>query len=157
MHNIKHQMYRSLVLTALACSSCSAWVFDGQQSAILKKLSQGASAAALASAVLLGGGVAGAVDFTGSYSDPNHPGCARLIAVEDDGVALVSGADGNPGCSGGDGRPWQLKGKVSGDDKIFIDFSPKGGPKDLTGIWEAGKKPGIRFPDGNKWTLEAKP
>lgn len=156
---IKHPMYRSLVLTALVCSSCSAWVFDGYQSAILKKLSEGASAAALASAVLLGGGpdVAGAVDFGGSYSDPNHPGCARLVAVEDDGVALVSGADGNPGCSGGDGRPWQLKGKVSGDDKIFIDFSPKGGPKDLTGVWEAGKKPGIRFPDGNKWTLEAKP
>ena len=55
------------------------------------------------------------------------------------------------------GDHWQLKGKVSGDDKIFIDFAPKGGPKDLTGVWEAGKKPGIRFPDGNKWTLEAKP
>ena len=128
-------MYRSVVLTVLACSSCSAWVFDSHQSQVLKKLSQSASAAALAasmaSAVLLDGGpdVAGAVDFTGSYSDPNHPGCARLIAVEDDGVALVSGADGNPGCSGGDGRPWQLKGKVSGDDKIFIDFLQKEGRK----------------------------
>jgi hypothetical protein len=157
-------MHRPFVLVALACSSCSAWVFNGNPSSILDKLAQGASAAAfsasMASALLLGAGgpgVAGAVDFTGSYSDPNHPGCARLIAVEDGGVALVSGADGNPGCSGGEGRPWQLKGKVAGDEKIFIDFSPKGGPKDLTGVWEAGKKPGIRFPDGNKWTLEAKP
>ena len=156
-------MYRLLVLIALAFSSCSAWVFNSHPSPILEKLSQGASAGAftafMVSAVLLGGGpdVAGAVDFTGSYSDPNHPGCARLIAVEDGGVALVSGADGNPGCSGGGGRPWRLQGKVSGDDRIFIDFSPKGGPKDLTGVWEAGKKPGIRFPDGNKWTLEAKP
>ena len=157
-------MYRSLALTVLACSACSAWVFLNQPSQILDKLARGASAAAftasISSAVLLGGGpdVAGAVDFTGSYSDPNHPGCARVIAVEDGGVARVSGADGNPGCSGGEGRSWQLKGKIASDDKIFIDFSPKGGPKDLTGTWEAGKtKPGIRFPDGNKWTLEAKP
>ena len=81
-------MYRSLALTVLACSACSAWVFQNQPSRILDKLARGASAAAftasISSAVLLGGGpdVAGAVDFTGSYSDPNHPGCARLIAVE---------------------------------------------------------------------------
>ena len=45
-------------------------------------------------------------------------------------MALVSGTDGTPGCVGGEGRPWNLKGSVDGDS-IFVDFSPKGGPKDL--------------------------
>lgn len=30
-------------------------------------------------------------------------------------------------------------------DQIFVDFSPKGGPKDLIGKWD---KDGIVFPDG---------
>lgn len=86
--------------------------------------------------------------------DPNHPGCPRLVSIEGN-KALVSGADGNPGCLTGNGTPWNLEGKVEGDN-IFIDFSPKGGPKDFTGVWEDGKNPGIRFPDGNKWSLQAK-
>merc|ERR1712159_107327 len=31
-----------------------------------------------------------------------------------------------------------------------VDFSPKGGPKDVTGKWNG--KDGITFPDGNTWT-----
>jgi hypothetical protein len=37
---------------------------------------------------------------------------------------------------------------VRSEDEIFIDFSPKGGPRDLLGKW-TGK--GILFPDGNEW------
>ena len=64
--------------------------------------------------------------FTGSYADPNHPSCARLVAVEGDKV-LVSGDDGisGPACIGGDGRPWQLVGSVVSQKEIFVDFSPK--------------------------------
>merc|ERR1712071_157070 len=111
-------------------------------------------AASLTSAVIIGPSIANAADFTGSYSDPNHPNCARLVAIEGE-TALIMGADGNPGCPTGEGRPWKLVGKASGDN-IFVDFSPKGGPKDLKGVWEA-KPPGIRWPDGNKWTLEGRP
>jgi len=113
------------------------------------------AAATIAAASAFGPLAANAADFTGLYSDPKHPNCARLIAIEGT-TALVSGVDGNPGCPTGEGRAWKLIGKVSGDE-IYVDFSPKGGPKDLTGVWEEGKKPGIRFPDGNKWTLSARP
>eukprot|EP00591_Stephanopyxis_turris_P001039 CAMPEP_0195519460 /NCGR_PEP_ID=MMETSP0794_2-20130614/14842_1 /TAXON_ID=515487 /ORGANISM="Stephanopyxis turris, Strain CCMP 815" /LENGTH=102 /DNA_ID=CAMNT_0040648617 /DNA_START=185 /DNA_END=489 /DNA_ORIENTATION=+ len=73
-----------------------------------------------------------AAEFTGSYSDPKHPNCARLVAIEGDD-ALVSGLDGNPGCPTGEGKPWKLIGSIDGDN-IFVDFSPKGGPKDLKGV-----------------------
>ena len=33
-------------------------------------------------------------------------------------------------------------------DTILIDFSPKGGPKNLIGQYDGS---GIRFPDGNRW------
>eukprot|EP00816_Leptocylindrus_hargravesii_P009661 CAMPEP_0196802326 /NCGR_PEP_ID=MMETSP1362-20130617/1953_1 /TAXON_ID=163516 /ORGANISM="Leptocylindrus danicus, Strain CCMP1856" /LENGTH=145 /DNA_ID=CAMNT_0042173587 /DNA_START=32 /DNA_END=466 /DNA_ORIENTATION=+ len=87
-----------------------------------------------------------AADFIGSYSDPNHPNCPRLVATEGD-KAIISGADGNPGCPTGDGRAWRLEGEIKGDN-IFVDFSPKGGPKGLQGKWDGS---GIRWPDGNKW------
>jgi len=88
-------------------------------------------------------------------TDPNHPGCARLVATEGTS-ALVSGADGNPGCPTGEGRPWKLVGKIDGEN-IFVDFSPKGGPKNLQGKWETSQPAGIRWPDGNKWVLEGRP
>eukprot|EP00967_Tisochrysis_lutea_P159228 scaffold329293_cov57-Tisochrysis_lutea.AAC.2 len=38
---------------------------------------------------------------------------------------------------------WKLVGSVSEDgETIFIDFSPKGGPKDLLGVWDGdGARP----------------
>lgn len=84
--------------------------------------------------------------------DPKHPNCPRLIATEGD-KAIVSGADGNPGCPTGDGRAWKLEGSIKGDS-IFVDFSPKGGPKDLEGKWDGS---GIRWPDGNKWSSTGEP
>lgn len=45
---------------------------------------------------------------------------------------------------------WKVTGKVGRSNvDAVIDFSPKGGPKDLTAKFESG---GIVFPDGNKWT-----
>ena len=98
--------------------------------------------------------------FDGAYSDPKHPGCPRNIAMvldgDAEGVVEVSGKDGTPGCTGdGPTRPWRLSGKTQGD-KILVDFSPKGGPRNLLGQWEAASpsspSDGIRWPDSNKWS-----
>lgn len=94
---------------------------------------------------------AAAVDFTGSYTDPKHPGCARNIEIMPATTnALVTGTDGTPGCTpGGPVKAWKLNGQIKGND-ILVDFSPKGGPKDLQGVWVGD---GIQWPDGNKWSL----
>ena len=98
-----------------------------------------------------------AVDFTGSYDDPNHPNCLREIqVVQGSDVAHVAGTDGSPGCPpDGSGKPWNLVGKVEGDT-ILVDFSPKGGPANLKGVYEPSPKPGIRWPDGNLWARKTK-
>jgi hypothetical protein len=71
--------------------------------------------------------------------------------------ASLSGTDGNPGCPpDGSGKGWTLVGSVK-EDKIFVDFTPKGGPKDLEGKWEADPVPGIRWPDGNLWSSKVAP
>eukprot|EP00542_Grammatophora_oceanica_P012154 CAMPEP_0194032712 /NCGR_PEP_ID=MMETSP0009_2-20130614/5596_1 /TAXON_ID=210454 /ORGANISM="Grammatophora oceanica, Strain CCMP 410" /LENGTH=136 /DNA_ID=CAMNT_0038673237 /DNA_START=45 /DNA_END=455 /DNA_ORIENTATION=- len=89
-----------------------------------------------------------APDFSGSYSDPNHPNCQRIISV-DGTKANLKGTDGNPGCpADGSGAKWYLTGKVDGSS-ILVDFTPKGGPADLKGVWDNN---GIRWPDGNKWS-----
>ena len=77
-------------------------------------------------------------------ADPNHPNCLRIVSV--DGTrASLKGTDGNPGCpADGSGNSWTLTGKVDGDS-IFVDFSPKGGPKDLKGVFDGD---GIKWPDG---------
>eukprot|EP00567_Pseudictyota_dubia_P013707 CAMPEP_0197457552 /NCGR_PEP_ID=MMETSP1175-20131217/46408_1 /TAXON_ID=1003142 /ORGANISM="Triceratium dubium, Strain CCMP147" /LENGTH=344 /DNA_ID=CAMNT_0042991953 /DNA_START=107 /DNA_END=1141 /DNA_ORIENTATION=+ len=91
------------------------------------------------------------VDFSGSYADPNHPNCLREIKVEGT-TADVSGTDGDPGCPpDGSGDGWDLVGKVDGDT-ILVDFSPKGGPANLKGVYESSPIPGIRWPDGNLWS-----
>ena len=82
------------------------------------------------------------MSFAGEYSDPNHPGCKRTIEV-DGTSATISGTD-TP-----DGEIWKVSGTVSGDT-IVVDFSPKGGPKELTG---KSVPEGIRWEDGNVWTL----
>lgn len=93
------------------------------------------------------------VDFSGSYADPNHPNCQRVIAVAGPDATL-SGTDGNPGCPpDGSGKAWKLLGKVDGST-IFVDFSPKGGPPALKGVWDTNAPVGIQWPDGNKWTLK---
>ena len=95
--------------------------------------------------------------FVGEYADPKHPGCLRAIegssAGESASTLAVKGTDGTPGCANGEKqRPWSLTGDIvkipSKADEILIDFSPKGGPKNLLGKWTGT---GILFPDGNEW------
>ena len=119
---------------------------------------QKAAAVATLSVALLAGAVvpatasAATVDFSGSYADPFHPNCQRHVEVVSQTRAAVTGTDGTPGCPpDGSGRPWALTGILEGDS-ILIDFTPKGGPKDLKGVWEPSPVAGIRFPDGNLWS-----
>ena len=85
--------------------------------------------------------------FEGSFRDPNHPDGYRHITVSD-GVATVKGCDG-PGKN-----EWCFVQPVIGGQQgteMVIDFSPKGGPKDLLAKWDAERN-GIAFPDGNLWS-----
>merc|ERR1719498_901241 len=87
--------------------------------------------------------------FEGKYSDPNHEECPRSIEVSGH-EAVVKGADGEDGgdCKNGKtGEAFAVKGKIDGN-QIIIDFSPKGGPKDLIGYWNGAD---LVFEDGNKW------
>ena len=66
--------------------------------------------------------------------------------------AIVTGTDSPAGgaCTGAaEEKPWKLAGKLTDTGDIFIDFTPKGGPKNLLGKWD---KDGVVFPDGNKWS-----
>lgn len=98
-----------------------------------------------------------AMDVAGSYSDPNHPNCQRLIAAKDGSASefTLTGTDGNPGCSpdGVGDKTFRLVGKVDDESNVYVDFSPKGGPKDLKGLFDADKR-AIRWPDGNVWTMK---
>ncbi len=103
--------------------------------------------------------------FTGEYDDPNHPGCLRSVKVvgaplRGDGtrpanpIIEIAGYDGNGSSNVCTERPtrgdlWKIQGKVKSNTVASIDFSPKGGPSNLTGEWDGS---GIVFPDGNKWT-----
>jgi len=94
-----------------------------------------------------------AADFSGSYSDPKHPNCQRVVEVKGS-EAFLKGTDGNPGCPpDGSGKAWKLTGKVDGDT-ILVDFTPKGGPPGLKGEWDGSSPAGIKWPDGNKWTVK---
>jgi hypothetical protein len=102
--------------------------------------------------------------FTGEYTDPQHPGCQRSIKVTGNAMdpsgrksrkpaAVIKGTDNEDGgaCdAGSEPESWRLTATLSEDQsKIMVDFSPKGGPKDVVGKWVDG---GIVFPDGNKWS-----
>ena len=86
--------------------------------------------------------------FSGQYADPMHPNCKRIILVHEPD-ALVAGTDGDPGCPpDGSGESWEVSGTVD-MNSIVVDFSPKGGPKELHGMKVVE---GIRWEDGNIWT-----
>lgn len=135
----------ALSFIAAASYSVSAWVFPH---AVERAVSIASVTAAISTAPM----IANAADLTGSYSDPKHPNCQREIVVN--GLnADIKGTDGTPGCPpDGSGKAWKLQGKINAEgDSIFVDFSPKGGPKDLKGAWDGS---GIKWPDGNKWTIK---
>lgn len=119
-----------------------------------KTLQNAASAATVGAAIVSAPLVSNAIDYSGTFDDPNHPNCIRRI--ENIGkIATIEGTDGNPDCkpNGKGVDEFQLLGAVE-DGELIVDFSPKGGPKQVVAKWEGGDKPGIKFPDGNKWTLK---
>lgn len=65
--------------------------------------------------------------FSGKYSDPNHPGCFRKIEVKGKEVK-ITGSDRLDGSN-----QWTLYATEDAPGTILVDFSPKGGPKDLFG------------------------
>ena len=90
-----------------------------------------------------GSGSAAGIRFAGTYNDPLHPGCTRKIVLAG-GNIIVTGTD-EPG-----GKEWKLKGKTYTEYKaVVIDFSPKGGPKEVIARWNGL---GLAFDDGNVWS-----
>lgn len=88
--------------------------------------------------------------FEGTYSDPiNHPGGTRTIRLLDAKVGDYQLAEVSGGGGIGEPKSYILPAIVIGDRAIVIDFSPKGGPKDFTGVLEGGNIKFLR--DGNKW------
>jgi hypothetical protein len=142
------------LLCLAAAGSTYAWLFPTTG----KQAVQAATAMASLSAALWSSPLpaTAAVDWTGSYADPKHPNCQRVIQVAGS-LASVSGTDGTPGCpADGSGRAWALEGKIDKKDAtILVDFTPKGGPANLKGVYESAAPAGILWPDGNKWIKQA--
>ena len=93
-------------------------------------------------------------DHAGPFIDRNHFVTAaswaglRVIAEDPPHILQMVGSD--------DGEPhnfWFLEGKCTGPEMtaIHFDFSPKGGPADLTGTWAPAPYRSITWPDGNAW------
>ena len=100
----------------------------------------------------------------GVWKDPNHYKDDNSLA----GLRFVSESPPHHLSLVGtdDGTKWfALKGTCSGEmmSDISFDFSPKGGPKDVTGkhTGEPADRPldnqKITFPDGNAWSMLDKP
>lgn len=137
----------SLLISSFLLSSCHAWLPTSRE--VRQAIAAGTVGASIVAAPI----VSNALDFSGSYDDPNHPFCVREI--ENIGrIATIHGTDGNPGCpKSGKGDEFDLLAQVTGDE-IAVDFTPKGGPNFVVGKWQddGNGPPGIVFPDGNKWT-----
>merc|ERR1719313_387814 len=87
------------------------------------------------------GGNIPSIRAAGTWYDPAHPGCTRKIQLSGK-KAFITGADE-------DGKKWKVTGEIKGDS-LVIDFTPKGGPKDVEAKYVIGK--GLVFPDGNVWS-----
>lgn len=92
--------------------------------------------------------------FQGVFSDPKHPKGYRVLVAKGSSSAIMTLSDGKPK-DGSEAKLFNLPVKVKQDKKegrtlLTFDFSPKGGPKDMTGILSADGN-SIKFPDGNTW------
>lgn len=139
-----------MALGVAAFGGVSAWMI------VLPKELRGAAASAAAAAAIFSAAVqpVHAVDFSGKYSDPKHPNCKREIAMVDSRNVKIAGTDGSPGCPpDGSGKAWRLSGRIVGERSLLVDFTPKGGPADLEGVYDDQASPErIAWPDGNAWT-----
>ena len=89
--------------------------------------------------------------FVGKYSDPNnHPGGTRSITLLDGSIGDYQLAQVRGGGGIGEPKDYTLPAIVIGNRAIIIDFSPKGGPRDFSGVIQ--KDGSIKFVrDGNVW------
>jgi len=76
------------------------------------------------------------------YLDPVHDYAPRKLEVKDNGNIIVIGIDAAKG------KLWKASGNMNGNNNIILDFSCKGGPKNIRGKI---LKSGIKFEDGNIW------
>ena len=92
-------------------------------------------------------------DWSQIHDDGTHRTSAALFTVDpsSDRITLYGSDDGV--------TFWTLHGAwVSGGadeglgERIVVDFSPKGGPKDLPGVWKGNH---IEWHDGNRWDDDA--
>lgn len=159
----------ALAATSNALSPANKDASVSRRGALNGLLSAGAAAALVVGGPQIASATAAktgaASPFQGDYDDPNHPSCLRQVKVvgaplRADGsrsqypVIEVTGYDGKGSGATCTDRPtradlWKVTGTVKSKDTAVIDFSPKGGPKDLLAKFE---NDGIVFPDGNKWT-----
>ena len=77
----------------------------------------------------------------GIYTDPNHTDGYRVVRIAKDKMYITLQDEPN-------GEIIEVEGKKRGSEYL-LDFSSKGGPKDIPAAVEEGK---ILFPDGNSWT-----
>jgi hypothetical protein len=83
----------------------------------------------------------------GTYSDPNHPGGYRFVAIGADGIVSVSGNDHSTS-----DVEWTLAGRLVDATAILIDFTPKSAAVgSVTARFDGFQ---LLFPDGNKWTKQ---
>lgn len=93
--------------------------------------------------LLTANAVDGTVAIVGKYSDPFHPQGFREVTAEGDKVTIRGTDDGDVK------NMWVINAVSKKSGEILVDFSPKGGPKDLLGKYSNGR---IEWPDGNAWT-----
>ena len=79
---------------------------------------------------------------THAYVDPNHDGAPRIIRIKKNGTLTIVGRD-KPG-----GPKWRINGKIDKKDNAVLDFSSKGGPKNIKANITPDK---VSFSDGNAW------
>ena len=103
-----------------------------------------AAAAAAAEAPAAAPSKPSPANFQGEYWDPLHPNGFRTVYMSGDKMTIV-------GKDEPEGKLWSVEASVEGT-KAAVDFSSKGGPKDVTATYaDKFGAVGITFPDGNRW------
>lgn len=75
------------------------------------------------------------------YIDPKHNMTRKVNFLKNHNLK-ITGKDSFKG------KKWTIKGKLDKNNKAIIDFSSKGGPKDIKATF---RKNDIKFADGNTW------
>ena len=78
------------------------------------------------------------------YFDPVHHSAPRKVEIKKNGEIMVKGIDKS------NAKLWHASGKIIKKNDIVLDFSCKGGPKNIKAKI---LKNGIKFEDGNIWNI----